>query len=66
VLGAARDLSADVVLLAATPSTASRAAKPDRAGGGVISAAALPVVILPGNHDPAIGHRDLSRRSLNA
>jgi DNA repair exonuclease SbcCD nuclease subunit len=55
VLDAAREAAADVVLLAGDtfdshrvpPSLIARAA-------GLIAAAALPVVLLPGNHDPAV------------
>jgi len=55
VLDAARDLSADVVLLAGDTFDSHRVppALIEQAAA-VIGAAALPVVILPGNHDPAI------------
>ena len=56
VLSAARNIGADVVILAGDtfdhhrlpPDLIERAAR-------VIAAAALPVVVLPGNHDPAVG-----------
>jgi len=56
VLSAARNIGADVVILAGDtfdhhrlpPDLIARAAR-------VIAAAALPVVVLPGNHDPAVG-----------
>jgi len=55
VLEAARDLAADVVLLAGDTFDSHRVPQNliERAAA-VIEAAALPVVILPGNHDPAI------------
>jgi DNA repair exonuclease SbcCD nuclease subunit len=56
VLEAARNLAADVVILAGDTFDSHRV--PDRLverAAGVIAAAALPVVLLPGNHDPAIG-----------
>ena len=55
VLEAARDLAADVVLLAGDTFDSHRVppALIEQAAA-VIGAAALPVVILPGNHDPAI------------
>jgi DNA repair exonuclease SbcCD nuclease subunit len=55
VLGAARDLSADVVLLAGDTFDSHRVPQNlIEQAAAVIGAAALPVVILPGNHDPAI------------
>jgi DNA repair exonuclease SbcCD nuclease subunit len=55
VLDAARDLSADVVLLAGDTFDSHRVPqKLIEQAAAVIGAAALPVVILPGNHDPAI------------
>ncbi len=55
VLGAARDLSADVVLLAGDTFDSHRVPQSlIEQAAVVIGAAALPVVILPGNHDPAI------------
>jgi DNA repair exonuclease SbcCD nuclease subunit len=55
VLGAARDLSADVVLLAGDTFDSHRVPQSlIEQAAAVIGAAALPVVILPGNHDPAI------------
>src|SRR3954470_24908154 len=55
VLDAARKMSADVVLLAGDTFDCHRlpAALLDRAAD-VIAAAELPVVLLPGNHDPAV------------
>jgi len=55
VLAAARDLSADVVLLAGDTFDSHRVPQDlIEQAAAVIGAAALPVVILPGNHDPAI------------
>ena len=55
VLDAARDLSADVVLLAGDTFDSHRVPQNlIEQAAAVIGAAALPVVILPGNHDPAI------------
>jgi DNA repair exonuclease SbcCD nuclease subunit len=55
VLAAARDLSADVVLLAGDTFDSHRVPQNlIEQAAAVIAAAALPVVILPGNHDPAI------------
>src|SRR6202166_2566280 len=55
VLDAARDLSADVVLLAGDTFDSHRVPlNLIEQAAAVIGAAALPVVILPGNHDPAI------------
>jgi DNA repair exonuclease SbcCD nuclease subunit len=55
VLEAARDLSADVVLLAGDTFDSHRVPQSlIEQAAAVIDAAALPVVILPGNHDPAI------------
>src|SRR5215467_8399234 len=55
VLGAARSLGADVVVLAGDTFESHRlpAALLDRTAE-VIAAAGLPVVILPGNHDPVV------------
>jgi DNA repair exonuclease SbcCD nuclease subunit len=55
VLDAARGLGADVVLLAGDTFDSHRV--PDHVldrAASVIAAAAIPVVLLPGNHDPAI------------
>jgi DNA repair exonuclease SbcCD nuclease subunit len=55
VLKAARDLSADVVLLAGDTFDSHRVPESLIAqAASVIGAAALPVVLLPGNHDPAV------------
>jgi DNA repair exonuclease SbcCD nuclease subunit len=55
VLDAARDLSADVVLLAGDTFDSHRVPQNlIEQAAALIGAAALPVVILPGNHDPAI------------
>jgi DNA repair exonuclease SbcCD nuclease subunit len=55
VLDAARDLAADVVLLAGDTFDSHRVPQYlIEQVAAVIGAAALPVVILPGNHDPAI------------
>ena len=55
VLAAARRIGADAVVLAGDTFDCHRlpAALLDRAAD-VIAAAALPVVLLPGNHDPAV------------
>src|SRR5262249_44821693 len=55
VLAAARDAGADVVVLAGDTFDSHRlpASLLARAAE-VIAAAALPVVLLPGNHDPAV------------
>ena len=55
VLAAARDLAADVVLLAGDTFDSHRVPQNlIEQAAAVIGAAALPVIILPGNHDPAI------------
>jgi DNA repair exonuclease SbcCD nuclease subunit len=67
VLGAARDLSADVVLLAGDTFDSHRVPQNlIEQAAAVISAAALPVVILPGNHDPAIATAIYRDGPLNA
>src|SRR5580658_632246 len=55
VLKASGDMSADVVILAGDTFDSHRVPQEliERAAT-VIAAAALPVVILPGNHDPAL------------
>jgi DNA repair exonuclease SbcCD nuclease subunit len=55
VLKAARDISADIVILAGDTFDSHRVPQDliERAAA-VIAGVALPVVILPGNHDPAI------------
>ncbi len=55
VLAAARDAAADVVMLAGDTFDCHRQPTDllERAAA-IISAAALPVVLLPGNHDPAV------------
>ena len=55
VLAAARSVAADVVLLAGDTFDCHRLPQDllDRAAA-VIAAAAVPVVVLPGNHDPAV------------
>jgi DNA repair exonuclease SbcCD nuclease subunit len=54
VLAAARDLSADVVLLAGDTFDSHRVPQNlIEQAAAMIGATALPVVILPGNHDPA-------------
>src|ERR1700734_3601308 len=56
VLAAARDLAADVVMLAGDTFDSHRVPQNlIEQAAAVIAAAALPVVLLPGNHDPAIG-----------
>jgi DNA repair exonuclease SbcCD nuclease subunit len=55
VLAAARDLAADVVLLAGDTFDSHRVPQNlIEQAAAVIGGSALPVVILPGNHDPAI------------
>lgn len=55
VLAAARHLTADVVLLAGDTFDSHRVPRHlIEQAAAVIGAAALPVVILPGNHDPAV------------
>jgi DNA repair exonuclease SbcCD nuclease subunit len=67
VLDAARDLSADVVLLAGDTFDSHRVPQNlIEQAAAVISAAALPVVILPGNHDPAIAAAIYRDGPLNA
>src|SRR5262245_24610988 len=55
VLNAARDVGADAVVLAGDTFDCHRLPTDllDRAAA-VIASAALPVVVLPGNHDPAV------------
>jgi DNA repair exonuclease SbcCD nuclease subunit len=55
VLQAARDVTADVVILAGDTFESHRVSAPliERAAA-LIAAAARPVVLLPGNHDPAV------------
>lgn len=55
VLGAARTLSADVVILAGDTFDSHRVPQYliERAAA-VMAGAALPIVVLPGNHDPAV------------
>jgi DNA repair exonuclease SbcCD nuclease subunit len=68
VLGAARDLAADVVLLAGDTFDSHRVPQHlIEQAAAVIGAAALPVVILPGNHDPAVAaaiYRDGSLKAV--
>lgn len=55
VLNAARDLAADAAILAGDTFDSHRVPQQlVEQAAAVIAAAALPVVILPGNHDPAI------------
>jgi DNA repair exonuclease SbcCD nuclease subunit len=65
VLAAARKLEADVVLLAGDTFDCHRLpdALVDRAAA-VIAAAGLPVVLLPGNHDPVVPDAVYHRESL--
>jgi len=67
VLKAARDISADIVILAGDTFDSHRVPQDliERAAA-VIAAAALPVVILPGNHDPAISTAIYRRGALAA
>jgi DNA repair exonuclease SbcCD nuclease subunit len=67
VLDAARDAEADVVLLAGDTFDCHRLPDDliDRAAA-VIAAAGLPVVLLPGNHDPIVPEAVYHRRSLAA
>src|SRR5580693_8253543 len=67
VLNAARGLAADVVLLAGDTFDNHRV--PDsliEQAAAVIAAAALPVVLLPGNHDPAVSAAIYRRGPLTA
>ena len=67
VLEAARDLSADVVLLAGDTFDSHRVPQNlIEQAAAVISAAMLPVIILPGNHDPAIATAIYRDGPLNA
>jgi DNA repair exonuclease SbcCD nuclease subunit len=67
VLDAARGLSADVVLLAGDTFDSHRVPQSlIEQAAAVIGAAALPVVILPGNHDPAIATAIYRDGPLNA
>jgi DNA repair exonuclease SbcCD nuclease subunit len=67
VLDAARGLSADVVLLAGDTFDSHRVPQNlIEQAAAVIGAAALPVVILPGNHDPAIATAIYRDGPLNA
>src|SRR5580700_2837578 len=56
VLNAARNLAADVVILAGDTFDSHRVPQDliERAAA-VMAAAAMPIVVLPGNHDPAVG-----------
>lgn len=65
VLGAARSIGADVVLLAGDTFDCHRLPDEliDRAAA-VIAAAEIPVVLLPGNHDPVLPDAVFHRRSL--
>jgi DNA repair exonuclease SbcCD nuclease subunit len=65
VLDAARKMSADVVLLAGDTFDCHRLPEDllDRAAA-VIAAARLPVVLLPGNHDPAVSDAVFHHRAL--
>src|SRR5271167_33720 len=65
VLNAARGLSADAVILAGDTFDSHRVpdALVERAAA-VIAASALPVVILPGNHDPAVSEAVFNNGSL--
>jgi DNA repair exonuclease SbcCD nuclease subunit len=65
VLAAARDLNADVALLAGDTFDCHRLPEAliDRAAE-VIAAAKIPVVLLPGNHDPVVPDAVFHRRSF--
>jgi DNA repair exonuclease SbcCD nuclease subunit len=67
VLDAARKMSADLVLLAGDTFDCHRLPEAllDRAAD-VIAAAELPVVLLPGNHDPAVSDAVFHHRALAA
>ena len=67
VLDAARNMSADVVLLAGDTFDCHRLPENllDRAAD-VIAAAELPIVLLPGNHDPAVSDAVFHHRTLAA
>jgi DNA repair exonuclease SbcCD nuclease subunit len=67
VLGTAREMVADVVILAGDTFDSHRVPEEliERAAA-VIAAAALPVVILPGNHDPAVSDAVYGHGALTA
>ena len=67
VLATARNLRADIVLLAGDTFDNNRVPAPvlDRAGRLLVDAA-IPVVILPGNHDPALPDSVFVRGGLGA
>jgi DNA repair exonuclease SbcCD nuclease subunit len=65
VLEAARNMSADVVLLAGDTFDCHRLPEDLLArAADVIAAAKLPVVLLPGNHDPAVSDAVFHHRAL--
>ena len=66
VLGAARELDADVLVLAGDTFDSHRlpAEFVDHAAG-LISAAGLPVVLLPGNHDPIVSNSVYAHRAIS-
>jgi DNA repair exonuclease SbcCD nuclease subunit len=67
VLHAARDMAADVVMLAGDTFDSHRVPGDLIArAAAVIAAAALPVVILPGNHDPAVSDAIYGHSALAA
>jgi len=67
VLAAARDLAADVVLFAGDTFDSHRVPQSlIEQAAAVIGAAALPVIILPGNHDPAVASAIYRDGPLNA
>jgi DNA repair exonuclease SbcCD nuclease subunit len=67
VLGAARGLGADVVILAGDTFDSHRVPQDliERAAS-VIAGARLPIVLLPGNHDPAVAEAVYRGRALAA
>src|ERR1700689_4584931 len=67
VLGAARDMAADVVILAGDTFDSHRVPHDlIEQAAAVIGAAELPVVILPGNHDPAVSDAIYGHSALAA
>jgi DNA repair exonuclease SbcCD nuclease subunit len=66
VLSAAQDLEADVVVLAGDTFDSHRLPIElvERAAG-LISAAGLPVVLLPGNHDPIVANSIYAHRAIS-
>ncbi len=65
VLDAADEVSADVVLLAGDTFDNGRVAEPiARRAGAILAEARMPVVLLPGNHDPAMAQGIFHRSGI--